>query len=211
MKKQEVRKICDAVEIGKWEEIIDQPASTITHNETDTENLSGLIIYGYETKFGKPNFNGEVYDKGAISKFIQEYFVENKLNMPLTVQHSSDPLWLVGRVIYAEVTNTGFYFVGYVPKSHPQYELVKTYIEQGLLQGFSKEGWSTDIEWIDNKEEQYGGHWLIKEVQITTMSLVSTPANAVPFERVKETKNAIRFVDNSTEDTKTPRIFRSKK
>lgn len=206
--KKEIRKICDAVELGKWEEINDQPASTVTHNVTDTENLSGLIIYGYETKFGKTNENGEQYDKGAISAFIQDYFVKNKLNMPLTVQHSQDPQWLVGRVIYAEVTNTGFYFVGYIPKVHPQYNYVKTLIESGLLQGFSKEGWSTDVEWITDKEEPYGGHWLIKEVQIIAMSLVSTPANAVTFAGVKETKNALRFMDNSTTENKKKNFWK---
>lgn len=211
MKKQ-VREIRDAVELGKWEEFDKQPMSTITHNETDTELLSGLVIYGYETKFGKTNENGEQYEKDAISKFIQSYFVDNKLNMPLDVEHYSNPEWLVGRVIYAEVTNTGFYFVGYVPKAHPKYEYVKMLIEQGLLQGFSKCGWSTDIEWVPNDKELYGGHWLIKEVQIVRMSLVSTPANAVTFERVKETKNALRFVDNTTDEkkTKTPKMFCTK-
>ena len=210
MKSQEVRKICDAVELGKWEEIQDQPASTITHNETDTEKLSGLIIYGYETKFNETNENGERYDKGAISKFIQNYFVANKLNMPLDVEHDPRPEWLVGRVIYAEVTNTGFYFVAYVPKVHPQYSYVKMLVENGLLQGFSKWGWSTEYEWIKDESEPYGGYYMIKEVQITRMSLVSTPANAVTFERVKETKNALRFVDNTTEESKTPKIFRKK-
>ena len=212
MKKPKVIQLCDTVALGKWEEFNDEPMSAVTHNETDTERLSGLVIYGYETKFGKTNENAEQYEKGAISKFIEEYFVANKLNMPLDVEHNGNPEWLVGRVIYAEVTNTGFYFVGYVPKAHPKYEYVKMLIEQGLLQGFSKFGWTMDAEWIENDKERYGGHLLIHEVQIVRMSLVSTPANAVTFERVKETKNALRFVDNTTEEnkTKTPKMFCTK-
>lgn len=204
--------VCDATLIGKWEEITGQPASSITHNETDTEVLDGLVVYGYETKFGSTNENGEQYSKTAIDKFIQDYFIEKKLNMPVDVEHDPRPEWLVGRVIYAESNNTGFYFVVYIPRSEEKYNTIKTKIENGLIQGLSKMGcpdWNT-MQWIEDKKEVYGGHWLINDIRIFRMSLVATPANGVTFERVKEVKNAMTFVSNHAEEktSKTPKIFR---
>lgn len=213
MDKKKAMPICDATLIGKWEDVTDLELSTVTHNTNDTEKLNGLLVYGYETKFGKTNQNAERYDKGAIDKFIKEYFIDNKLNMPVDIQHrDGDPDWIVGRIVYAESNDVGFYFVAYIPRTEPKYEVVKSKIENGILQGFSKYGWSVDYEWIRDDKEEYGGYWQVHEMQIVSMSIVTTPANAVRFERVKETKNEMRFVSNYTEEEEsiTPKIFRQK-
>lgn len=210
MKLQKPIQLCDTSYFAKWEDLTSKPASTITHNDTDTEILDGLVVYGYETKFGKTNENGERYEKGAMDKFVQTYFVDNKLNMPVDIEHNGMPDWLCGRVIYAESNDTGFYFVCYIPRVHPKFDYIKMLIEQGLLQGLSKWGWATDGEWVYDKNEPLGGYFKVSEVQIVRMSLVSTPANAVKFERVKEIKNALHFVANHSKETNTPRIFRKK-
>lgn len=195
--KKEFLRIRDAVQIGSWEELQAQPLSTITKRDEDTELLDGLIVKGYETKFSNGiNENYETYDKGALDKFVQEYFVDKKLNLPVDVQHagSMQPDWLVGRVVYLEVNNTGFYFVAYIPRKHPKYEQVHMMLQEGILQGFSKEGWATDWETIRDEK----GNWIgdkITEFKLTCMSLVATPANGVPFEKLQEVKrDGLRFV-----------------
>ena len=46
-------KIQDAVLIDNYEEVDNLELSKITHNPTDAQRLSGLIVRGYETKFAK--------------------------------------------------------------------------------------------------------------------------------------------------------------
>ena len=90
-------KIFDAVKIGSWEEVSNIPASTITKNDKDTQKLDGLILRGYETKFkDAKNFNSEVYETGCLDKFIENYFVKNNLNMPVTIfDVITDKLYIV--------------------------------------------------------------------------------------------------------------------
>lgn len=192
--------IADEVLLGKWEQVSDLKASEITHRDTDTEKLSGLLFYGYEMKWGARNTNGEEYQKTAFDKFIKQYFVDKELNMPVTVEHSWDVRDIVGRVLYIEVNSTGFYFVAYVPDTCPNFNLVKWLAEQGLIQGFSKEGYVTDGEWKQDKD----GEWYIdiREIMVSRVSLVCTPANGVKFERVKETRNSVAYV-NKIEQEKT--------
>lgn len=192
--------IADEVLLGKWEQVSDLKASEITHRDTDTEKLSGLLFYGYEMKWGARNTNGEEYQTTAFDKFIKQYFVDKELNMPVTVEHSWDVRDIVGRVLYIEVNSTGFYFVAYVPDTCPNYNLVKWLAEQGLIQGFSKEGYVTDGEWKQDKD----GEWYIdiREIMVSRVSLVCTPANGVKFERVKETRNSVAYV-NKIEQEKT--------
>lgn len=188
----------------KWEDIKELPQSKITHKaEDDKTMLNGLLIYGYELKFADgTNANGERYTKECFSKFIENYYVAKKLNLPVDVEHDWRPEWKVGRVIYFEVNTTGVYVVAYVPKAHPQYEYIKLLLQEGILQGFSKCGWCVDGEWVwtDNKRDE--GYWQINEIELVAMSLVTTPANGVPFEKVNETKNALTFVDNTAQGKK---------
>lgn len=196
--------INDAVKLGTWEEVEGVALSTITKNDKDTEKLNGLVIRGYEMKWGQANQNGEKYEKGAFDKFIQSYFVENKLNMPVDIQHMQDIRHLAGRVLLIEVNSVGFYFVVYIPRTYMYYEAVKNLIKEGILQGFSKMGWATDYEFMYNKNGQYD-YTLIKEMEILSVSLVTTPANSLPFEKIGEVvkdsttfKNKIKEKENHT-------------
>ena len=185
--------IFDSVKLGSYEQVDNLPLSAVTHNSTDTGVLSGLIIRGYETKFGgAANENGEVYDKSCLDDFFERYYIKNKLNMPLDIQHRNDLLHLCGRVLVVEVNSVGFYFVCYIPKTYPEYNRVKVLIEEGVLQGLSKCGWSEEYEYIYNKDGSFS-HYLIKKMDILSMSLVTTPANGIPFEKVQEIRNALTF------------------
>lgn len=193
-------KIQDAVFFQSWSEVQGIPASVITKNDKDTENLNGLIIKGYETRFANgTNENLERYAKGAMDKFIQRYFVDGKRNIPVDVEHYSDPDWLVGRIIYAESNEQGFYFVAYIPNNegNRRYNDVKFRLQEGILQGFSKDGYVSKGEL--KKDANGNDYFYISEVDIVRMSLVSVPANGVNFESLKETKNTTTFVSVESE------------
>ena len=158
-----------------------------------TETGEGLILTGYEMFYGVVNGNGERYEVGAFDNFIEEYFVKNKLNMPVTVQHGDRLEDIVGRVLEIETDERGFSFKVLVSNKLPKFSIVKTMVEEGMLQGFSKEGWATDY-WF-NKD----GIMEIKEMWVTAVSLVTTPANGLHF---KEVSNDLKFTKKkNTKDT----------
>lgn len=184
--------IRNAVMLGEWSEVQDVPVEDLRKWTNDPEKLHGLIFKGYEMKWGKVNTNGELYDEGAFDKFIEDYFVGKGFNMPVTIEHSQDPDWVAGRVLYIERNSVGFYFVVYIPDTYKNYAQVKWMAEEGLLQGLSKEGFYVDCDWEVNEET---GEWYVQvhELIMSRISLVCTPANGVKFEAMKETKNAVVF------------------
>lgn len=195
--------IRNAVKIGDWKEVKSIPVSTITKRDTDTSLLDGLIIKGYEMEWGKTNENGERYEKEAFDKFIQEYFVDKGFNLPSDIEHAGDynPEWIAGRVIYAEINSRGFYYVVYIPRTYMHYETVLNLLKEGILQGFSKMGYATDWKYVWNEETGDLEYELIKEFKLLKVSLVTTPANGIPFERLQETKqNALVFKNTTLKD-----------
>lgn len=203
------KKINDSVLIGDWEEVSDLDLSTITKRDTDTSKLNGLVIRGYETKFNNgTNANKERYEKGCFDEFIENYFVKNSLNIPVTILHRSDIDHLAGRVIYMEENATGFYFVVYIPKTYVKYDAVRAMIAEGVLQGFSKTGWATDYEmrFTETGEWDYD---LIKKMELINVSIVDTPANALTFEKVGEkVEDATKFINkNKTERNDFDEMF----
>lgn len=201
--------ITDAVPLGDWKEVDNLPLSAITKNDKDTGKLNGLVIRGYEMKWGGKNENQEVYDKGAFDDFIQSYFVDGGLNMPVDIQHQQDLDHLAGRVLLIEVNSVGFYFVVYIPRTYTRYEQVKNLIRDGILQGFSKMGWATDYEFKYNSEGYYD-HTLIKKMEVTSVSLVATPANRLPFEKIGEiVKNQLTFKNELKEKQADKGMFES--
>lgn len=191
-------KIQDTTLIGNWEEVQNLPLSAITKKDADTQKLDGLVIRGYETKFSKTNENGERYEPGCLDDFIQSYFIDNGLNMVVDLQHGYGVDDQVGRVVYLETNTVGFYFVAYIPRTVARYEQVKNLLKEGILQGFSKCGWATDYEWKYTADGDLD-YMLIKKMNIVSVSLVTSPANAVAFDGFGETvrdrleyKNTIR-------------------
>jgi hypothetical protein len=113
--------------------------------------------------------------------------------MPVDIQHQQDLDHLAGRVLLIEVNSVGFYFVAYIPRTYTRYEQVKNLIRDGILQGFSKMGWATDYDFIYNAEGYYD-YTIIRKMEVTSVSLVATPANRLPFEKIGEiVKNQLTF------------------
>jgi HK97 family phage prohead protease len=204
-KQNKKRLIRDGVLLGDWQEVSGLPLSSVTKKDTDTATLDGLIIKGYETKFNVTNENGERYAPNCLDKFVQQYFVDHELNMVVDLQHGWDIDSQIGRVIYLEVNTVGFYFVAYVPRSVARYEQVKALLREGILQGFSKMGWATDYEYRYTRDGDLD-YVEIKEFQLCSVSLVTMPANAIPFEAIGEpVKDGLLFVNRLTEEQPKPK------
>ena len=185
----------DMVLLGDWKRVEKTDARTI-NPKLDEETLDGLIIRGYEMKWNKTNENYEQYDKTAFDEFIQQYFVDGKLNMPVDINHQGEADWrnYCGRVLYIETNTVGFYFVVYVPKTYADYDRLVWALENGIIQGFSKYGFVSydDYDWV-YKEDGTFDHEQIHKMRIVSVSLVSTPANGLPFEKMQQTQNSLVF------------------
>ena len=209
---EEKRIVRDSVLIGEWKDVQDLPLSSITKRADDKEKLDGLVIKGYEMKWGKTNENGERYAQGAFDDFIKDYYIANGLNVVLDVQHDERPEWLCGRLLYIETNTVGFYLVAYVPRTEQAFDAVKSKLQNGLLQGFSKYGFVDDGHYVfkDNGKVDY---FQIDKIRIFSVSLVATPANGVPFEGVGEVKNRLEYVNKTheVEDGAMNKLFNKKK
>lgn len=187
-------RIQDNTLIGSWEEVQGMKLSDITRREGDDTELDGLVIKGYETKFGVVNENGEMYRPGCLDDFIERYFVGHGFNLTVDVQHGCGVDDLVGRVVYMESNDTGYYFVAYVPRTVARYNQIRDLLKEGILQGFSKCGLATDIDYIEDRK--LGEYWLIKKMDLLSVSLVACPANPIPFDSVEETRNRLEWRNN---------------
>lgn len=194
-------RIHEAVLLGDWEEVQALDAQTLS-KDLAPEKLNGLILKGYEMKWDKTNENGERYEKTAFDDFVQRYFVDGKLNMPVDINHEGWHDWqaFCGRVLYFEVNSVGSYFVVYVPRDFEYYDQLKWRLQAGIIQGFSKEGWATEWQPIWNEDGTFN-YELIKKMDILSVSLVCTPANGIAFERMQEIRNALVF-KNKVEENK---------
>lgn len=192
-----------------WEEVKTKPLSAITGNPEDTEIVDGIIIKGYETKFAEgTNANGEQFMHNCLDKFIQDYYVAKGLNIPLDVQHNDhNPEWICGRIVYVEVNEKGFMYVAYIPRDYFNFDKVSFMLKNQIIQGFSKFGWATKGHWVDDESEEYGGHFLVEEMTLISMSLVTTPANGIPFEEVGEIANSTRYVNKMKKNGKVRNGF----
>lgn len=187
-------RVHDAVLLGDWEETQKIPVEQLRKWTNDAEQLDGLILKGYEMRWDVTNENGERYEKTAFDKFIQEYFVDRKLNMPVDINHEGYFNWQAycGRVLYIEANSVGFYFVVYVPKTYRYYDDLRSMLQNGIIQGFSKEGWATEWDAVWNEDGTFN-YEIIHEMKVLSVSLVCTPANGIAFEKMQEIRNALMF------------------
>lgn len=208
MKKQFVKigdklypRISDVALIGEWEQVSNfEEAKAIVPN-LNPQELDGLILKGYEMKWNTTNENYERYDEKAFDEFIQSYFVDLKLNMPVDINHNGGHDWrsYCGRVLYIERNSVGFYFVVYVPRTYPEYDRLLNMLQEGLIQGFSKEGYATDWD-VKYNEDGFFDYELIKQMKLLSVSLVCTPANGIAFEKMQEVKNGLQYVVKEIEE-----------
>ena len=157
-------------------------------------NDAPLRISGYFKKWGNINGNGEKYAEDAYDDFIEEYFVKNKLNIPVDVLHYSDIYHLVGKVISLEKNTVGLKAIVELSKGAIYYDNIVKMLKDGLLQGFSDMGWAYDYEY----ERDY---IFIKKAMIQKLSIVDLPAEPLGL----EFKNATQFkgFNKSVENAKT--------
>lgn len=206
--KMQPHRVHDAVLLGDWEEVQALDAQTL-NKDLAPEKLNGLILKGYEMKWDKTNENSERYEKTAFDDFIQSYFVDGKLNMPVDINHEGMRDWhtICGRVLYIEANSVGFYFVVYVPRTFEEYDNLKWRLQEGIIQGFSKEGWATDWEPKWNEDGSFN-YELIKKMKVTNVSLVSIPANGLDFERMQEIRNALIFSNKRKQGKELADLFK---
>lgn len=208
MKKQFVKigdklypRISDVALIGDWEQVSTFDEAKAIVPNLNPQELDGLIIKGYEMKWNTTNENYERYDEQAFDEFIQSYFVDRKLNMPVDINHNGWNDWrsYCGRVLYIERNSVGFYFVVYVPRTYPEYDRLLNMLQEGLIQGFSKEGYATkwDYKYTEDGDFDYE---LIKQMKLLSVSLVCTPANGIAFEKMQEVKNGLQYVVKEIEE-----------
>lgn len=188
-------RISDVALIGDWDEVKSfEEARAIVPN-LNPQEIDGLILKGYEMKWDVTNENYERYEQTAFDDFINTYFVERDLNMPVDINHNGWGDWrsYCGRVLYIERNSVGFYFVVYVPRTYEDYDRLLWGLQNGIIQGFSKEGYATDWEdkWKDDRSFDYE---LIKSMKLLSVSLVCTPANGIAFEKMQEVKNGLQYV-----------------
>lgn len=198
-------RLTDVVVLGSYEEVDSLDLASITKRDADKgKALNGMILRGYETKFADgTNENGERYAKGCLDKFVEKYYSKNGLNMPLTVQHGGDIYHLAGRVLALEVNSVGFYFVVYIPKALPEYARIRVLIEEGILQGLSKEGWATKGKCYYTKEGDFD-YFLVEEMEMTAVSLVATPANGNALEKAQEVRNTLNYENKTNANNNAP-------
>ena len=199
----DIYEIKDTTKINDFKEVEKLELSKITRNEGDKELLTGLIISGFEMKFGKINENLEMFESTCIDDYMQNYFVKNKLNVPVTLLHIGDLNHLVGRVLVVETSTTGFYFTIYIPRGVTGYDDIKLKIKEGILQGFSKEGWADEYEVKYTKDGAFD-YILIKKLIFASLSIVSTPANSLRFDKIGETANIINSTKFVNKHKETP-------
>lgn len=183
----------DGVLLGDWEEVQGLSSQTISP-KLGAETLDGLILKGYEMKWNVTNENGERYDPSAFDEFIERYFVAKGLNMPVDINHEgySNYKSVCGRVLYIETNSVGFYFAVYIPRGFEGYADLVWRLKNGLIQGFSKEGYMTDWD-VKYKEDGSFDYVLVKSMNLLSVSLVSSPANGLGFEKLQEVKNRLIF------------------
>lgn len=139
----------------------------------DAGEETGFEVRGILTTFDVVNANGGLFRRDSYDKFVDDYFIANSMNVPLVLYHNdTDPRTVCGIVRNMTKTDTGVEIIGYVPRSAYYYNLIKSQIEEGILQGFSNYGGVTDMEWDDETEAME-----IKEFALLHASLVATPAD----------------------------------
>lgn len=118
----------------------------VVRNEAGEE--LGIEVAGVLTTFDVRNENGGVFTKGSYDKFVDDYFIANSLNVPLCLYHNDCDIRMVCGVVKSMTkTDSGVEMVGWIPKTAYFYNLIKSQIDNGILQGFSNAGGIMDGEY----------------------------------------------------------------
>lgn len=140
--------------------------------KNDAGEEIGFELSGTLTKFDYRNENDMTFKSGSYDRFVDDYFISHSLNVPVCLQHNDcDIRNVCGKVKEMTKTDSGVDVVVYVPKSAYYYNLIKNYVNEGILQGFSNAGYATVAEWSSEDGE------IISEFALLHVALVTTPAD----------------------------------
>lgn len=162
----------------KTKPIKNQYKFTNTVEDPETKDYK---VSGYAMHFDEPNYNGEIYNKTAFNKFINDYYIKNKKNMPLTIMHETGLNSLIGRIDTFEILDDGVFINATISKSAPRFRNIVGLIEDSVLTGFSTEGFAFDYKELEN------GLTYINEAALTRISVVDQPADAQSDFEIKNT------------------------
>ena len=160
--------------------------NTVLFSSVDTAESEDLLITAKLKNFGSVNLNGEKYAPDAFDDFINDYYVKNGYEIPLTVQHSQDVRDIIGKVTSVDKKDDGLYINAVILHTLPIFETIKTLIDAKILRGVSDEGFAMG-DWISSEKEQY---FNVTKAEILAVSLVTTPSEPKAKVGVK-TKNLI--------------------
>lgn len=153
---------------------------SIVRNENGEE--VGFEVSGLVTTFEVKNENGYIFTADSYDKAVETYFERNNFNIPLCLLHDDEDIRnICGFVKSMTKTENGVEMVGFVPRSAYYYNLIKNYIESGILQGFSNAGFIADGEQTEDGLK-------IKEFQLLHIALVCSPADTTAKFKVANTK-----------------------
>ena len=99
-----------------------------------------------------------------------------------------------------------------MPRTEQAFEAVKSKLQNGLLQGFSKCGYVNEGRCMYKQDGTFD-YYQIDKMSLLSVSLVATPANGVPFEGVGEVKNRLEYVNKTheVEEGAMNKMFNKKK
>lgn len=143
----------------------------VVRNEAGEE--TGIEVSGMLTTFDVPNENGTEFTRESYDKFVDDYFIAHSVNVPLVLYHNdTDPRTVAGVVKSMKKTDSGVEIVGWIPRSAYYYNLIKSQISEGILQGFSNAG---DVR--DWERDEENNALKITDFALLHASLVATPAD----------------------------------
>lgn len=172
----------------------------VIRNEAGEE--AGFEVRGTLTTFGVVNENGLVFTRESYDKFVDGYYERNGFNVPLVIYHNDlDPRFVVGIVKEMVKTENGVEMVGFVPRSAYFYNLIKSQVEEGILQGFSNAGYIIE----GHRDDEHGDALVIDEFALMHASMVTIPADTSAKFKVENTafsgfKEEKKIEKNKTDD-----------
>lgn len=156
---------------AKFSAVAGSTGKCVTVTDSDG-NETGFEVRGMLTKFNFVNANGMTFEPESYDKFIDEYYIANGLNVPLCLLHDDTDIRNVcGYVKELTKTDDGVEMVAFIPKSTYYYNLIRNYVECGVLQGFSNFGCVTDFDFTE------GGALIVKSFELLHAAMVCIPAD----------------------------------
>lgn len=169
-------------------------SDAILFQSTGKTESGDLLITAQLKKFGETNLNGEMYAADAYDDFINDYYVKNGYEIPLTLQHGQRVEDICGKLTKIEKTDDGLFIEAVVLSALPNFNIVSTLLENGILSGVSDEGLAMGD--FDSKNEVFN----VKKAQILAVSIVTTPAEPLAKADCRKVENLVAagFQDSRT-------------